>query len=136
MPAATQPLSLSTGRLTRSAAGKAIRGGQVAVNGERVRTPDRHIDPNTDEITLGGEVLTYRRYTYILLNKPDGYVSATEDGNDPTVLTLLPEDPARAVPLPDEARVSLWLPFAAAILAGLAVASMTTLALTPSTAAA
>lgn len=82
----------STGRLTRSTASKAVRGGQVTVNGERIRTPDLHIDPETDEISLGGEVLTYRRYTYILLNKPDGYVSATEDGNDPTVLTLLPEE--------------------------------------------
>lgn len=82
----------STGRLTRSTASKAVRGGQVTVNGERIRTPDLHIDPEADEIALGGEVLTYRRYTYILLNKPDGYVSATEDGNDPTVLTLLPEE--------------------------------------------
>ncbi|MBQ8276128.1 MAG: rRNA pseudouridine synthase [Clostridia bacterium] len=81
-----------TGRLTLSTASKAVRGGQVTVNGERIRTPDLHIDPETDEISLGGEVLTYRRYTYILLNKPDGYVSATEDGNDPTVLTLLPEE--------------------------------------------
>ena len=82
----------STGRLSRSAAAKAARAGRISVNGEIVRSADRHIDPELDVIVLGGEQLTYRRYTYILLNKPDGYVSATEDGRDPTVLELLPEE--------------------------------------------
>lgn len=82
----------STGRLTRSQAAKAARGGEISVNGEIVRAPERHIDPETDEIAWRGELLTWRRYTYVLLNKPDGYVSATEDGRDPTVLELLPEE--------------------------------------------
>ena len=82
----------STGRLTRSQAAKAVRGGEVTVNGAAVRAPDCHINPEQDEIALRGELLTYRRFTYILLNKPDGYVSATEDGHDPTVLELLPDE--------------------------------------------
>ncbi|MBR6708557.1 MAG: rRNA pseudouridine synthase [Clostridia bacterium] len=82
----------STGRLTRSTAAKAIRSGEVCVNGEAVRTPDRHISPDDDLIVWRGEALTYRKFTYVLLNKPDGYVSATEDGRDPTVLELLPEE--------------------------------------------
>ena len=35
--------------------------------------------------------IVYRKYTYVMLNKPEGYVSATEDGRDPTVLELLPK---------------------------------------------
>lgn len=82
----------STGRLTRSGAAKAARAGEITVNGEVIRAADRHIDPDRDLITLRGELLTYRRFTYVLLNKPDGYVSATEDGRDPTVLELLPDE--------------------------------------------
>jgi len=40
---------------------------------------------------FGGTPVRYRAHHYILLNKPSGYVSATEDGKDPTVLALLPE---------------------------------------------
>lgn len=82
----------STGQLTRSQAAKAARAGEISVNGAVVRAADTHVDPETDEIALRGELLTYRRFTYVLLNKPDGYVSATEDGRDPTVLELLPDE--------------------------------------------
>ncbi len=82
----------STGKLTRSGASRAARAGEISVNGEIVRAADRHIDPDTDLIAWRGEVLTYRQFTYVLLNKPDGYVSATEDGRDPTVLELLPDE--------------------------------------------
>ena len=80
-----------TGTLSRSEAGRAVRGGKVLVNGRAARSPSDQVDPERDEISYGGETICYRRFIYILLNKPDGYVSATEDGRDPTVLTLLPE---------------------------------------------
>ena len=83
---------VSTGKLSRSEAGRAARAGRIVVNGVAVKKADSAVDPETDVIALDGEVLTYRRYTYILLNKPDGYVSATEDGRDPTVVTLLPDE--------------------------------------------
>lgn len=83
---------VSTGKISRSDAGRAARGGKITVNGVVEKKADRHIDPDVDVITLHGERIIYRRYTYILLNKPAGYVSATEDGRDPTVLTLLPEE--------------------------------------------
>ena len=83
---------VSTGKLSRSEAGRAARAGRITVNGVAVKKADSAVDPDTDIIALDGEVLTYRRYTYILLNKPDGYVSATEDGRDPTVVTLLPDE--------------------------------------------
>lgn len=85
----------STGRLSRSEAGRAVRAGEVAVNGVPVRAADRQVDPVADTIAWRGETLTYRRFTYVLLNKPDGYVSATEDGREPTVLELLPPEMQR-----------------------------------------
>lgn len=83
---------VSTGKISRSDAGRAARGGHITVNGTVEKKADRHIDPESDVITLHGERIVYRRYTYILLNKPAGYVSATEDGREKTVLTLLPEE--------------------------------------------
>ena len=83
---------VSTGKISRSDAGRAARGGKVSVNGVVEKRADRQIDPNADVITLHGETIVYRSFTYILLNKPDGVVSATEDGRDKTVLDLLPEE--------------------------------------------
>ena len=75
---------------TRSEAGKAARAGKIVVNGTPVRRADVQVDPDRDEIVFCGERVQYKPYRYVLLNKPDGYVSATEDGRDPTVLELLP----------------------------------------------
>lgn len=83
---------VSTGKVSRSDAGRAARAGKVTVDGVVEKHADRHIDPEVNEITLHGEKLTYRKYTYVLLNKPDGVVSATEDGRERTVLDLLPEE--------------------------------------------
>lgn len=83
---------VSQGLLSRSDAGRAARGGNITVNGVVEKHADRHIDPECDEITLHGTPVNYRRYTYILLNKPDGVVSATEDGRDRTVVDLLPDE--------------------------------------------
>ena len=79
-----------TATATRSEAGKAARRGGITVNGEVVRKADANVDPQRDVVTYCGVRVTYKPYRYVLLNKPDGYVSATEDGRDPTVLELLP----------------------------------------------
>lgn len=76
---------------TRSEAKKAIRAGAVTVNGVGVRQSDASVDPDADVVFFRGERVIYRKYIYVLLNKPDGYVSATEDGKEKTVLDLLPE---------------------------------------------
>lgn len=83
---------VSTGKISRSDAGRAARAGKITVNGVVEKRADRQIDPDTDAVTLCGEAVVYRRYTYILLNKPDGVVSATEDGRERTVLDLLPDE--------------------------------------------
>ena len=79
-----------TATATRSEAGKAARAGQITVNGVPVKKADVQIDPDKDRICYCGVPVAYKQYHYVLLNKPDGYVSATEDGRDPTVLELLP----------------------------------------------
>ncbi len=81
------------GKATRSEAGKLIRAGKVLVGGEIIKKPDFKIDPEKDEISLFGQALTYKKFTYIMLNKPEGYVSATDDASEKTVLDLVdPED--------------------------------------------
>lgn len=80
-----------TGTATRSEVAKAVRIGRVLVNGVPVKSPSHTVDPERDEVEYFGGRVEYRKYTYIMLNKPEGYVSATEDGRDKTVLELLPE---------------------------------------------
>ena len=69
-----------------------IRAGSVTVNGAVVTSADAKTDPEQDRICFCGKEIVYRKYLYILLNKPAGVVSATEDGRDRTVLDLLPEE--------------------------------------------
>ena len=82
----------ATGKATRTEAKKAIRAKAVAVNGIAVTSADTHIDPLVDRVTFFGEEIEYREYTYIMMNKPDGVVSATDDGRDRTVIDLLPSN--------------------------------------------
>ena len=80
------------GIASRTESSKAARAGLILVNGTAVKKADIHIDPEKDVITYCGRKIEYRKYTYILMNKPDGVVSATEDGRDKTVIDLLPEE--------------------------------------------
>ena len=62
---------------------------QVLVNGEIVLKSDIKVDVEKDNIVVLGEELAFKKYVYLMLNKPKGYVSATEDKSDKTVLHLL-----------------------------------------------
>ena len=81
-----------TGTLSRSEAKKAIRRGRVSINALPARSGEMTVDPENDKITFDGRAIVYRRFTYIMLNKPEGYVSATEDTRDHTVLELLGDE--------------------------------------------
>ena len=81
-----------TGCCSRSDAKRIIRSGGVTVNGRAARSGDEKVDPDSDRVVFCGQPVVYRRYTYIMMNKPQGVVSATEDGRDQTVLDLLPSD--------------------------------------------
>ena len=77
---------------TRSQVKVILKSGRVAVDGKPEKDSSRKIDPNTQTITLDGEVLGGARRIVAMLNKPAGYVTATEDARDKTVMELLPAE--------------------------------------------
>ncbi len=77
------------GVLSRSECKRAVRAGAVTVNGITVQKSDTAIDPDRDCVAFKGEIIPYERFTYIMLNKPKGYISATDDKKKQTVLELL-----------------------------------------------
>ncbi len=80
-----------TATATRSETARAAKQGRIVVNQCPCTDPSRKIDPEKDRVFFDGEPVTYVQYIYIMLNKPEGYISATADGNEKTVLELLPE---------------------------------------------
>lgn len=85
---------------TRSEIKKLIRSGAVVVRGIPQPKPETQIDAENAEVLLMGKPLIYRKYIYLLLNKPDGYISATWDKKLPTVLDLVPEEYLYFEPFP------------------------------------
>ena len=81
----------SQGFGTRKAVGRLIRSGAVAVDGVSQRDPSAKVDPEAAQVTVNGIPVRYSKYLYILMNKPAGVLSATEDRRQKTVLDLLPE---------------------------------------------
>lgn len=69
-----------------------IRSGRVQVNGKPERSPEMKIDPLTDEVSFDGRVLGKTVSCTIMLDKPLGVVTATEDRKEKTVLDLLPAE--------------------------------------------
>lgn len=61
------------------------------MNGAVIYDTAVHIDPEKDEVSYMGNRIVYRKYSYLMLNKPEGVVSATDDGTERTVLDLLPD---------------------------------------------
>ena len=76
---------------TRSEIKKMCKQGMVKVNGQEIKKPDHHIDPNQDQVCLNGQTIRYREFIYLMMNKPAGYVSATFDRYDQTVIDLSPK---------------------------------------------
>ena len=72
----------------------------VTVNGLVAGTADMKIDEACDVVCVNGEKILYRKFIYLMLNKPQGYLSATEDDRDPVVTDLLPEDLKHFAPFP------------------------------------
>lgn len=76
---------------TRSEVKQLLKKGAVKVNQNIVKLPKLHVNPNSDEIMVNDEVVSYIDKVYIMLNKPKGYISATEDELHPTIIDLIPE---------------------------------------------
>ena len=81
-----------SGAGTRSQVKVFIKAGRVTVDGKPEKDAGRKIDPATQEICLDGEALGGKRRVVLMLNKPAGYVTATEDKQDKTVMELLPPE--------------------------------------------
>lgn len=90
-PLRLDKLLTDTGRWSRKEAREVIRQGRLTLNGAVVRQGDRKADPETDVIQVDGTPVSWSAHSYLMLYKPAGYLSATEDRNAPTVLDLVPE---------------------------------------------
>ena len=77
---------------SRKEAAIAAKRGQLLVDGVAERDVSRHIDPEKQTVSFMGRIINYSRFVYVMLNKPDGYVSATEDAHLPAVTELLSDE--------------------------------------------
>lgn len=80
-----------SGAGTRSQVKLLLKGGRVTVDGARETDGSRKVDPDRQEIRLDGEKLGGKQRIVLMLNKPAGYVTATWDAREKTVMELLPE---------------------------------------------
>ena len=81
-----------TGRWSRREVKELVRRGRVLLDGAPAASPEQKIDPETADIRVDGEAVRCRRFTYVLLHKPAGVLSAVEDSRQRTVLDLLPQE--------------------------------------------
>lgn len=77
---------------TRSEIKKLIKSGAATVDGKAVRAADFKLDENTASVMLSGKKIEYKKHIYLMLNKPQGVVSATEDNLHRTVTDLVPSE--------------------------------------------
>jgi len=82
----------STGKHSRREVKLLVRQGRILVDGIPAGTPEMKVDPECTEILVDGESIGYEKFTYIMLHKPAGVLSAVEDKRQQTVLDLLPEE--------------------------------------------
>ncbi|ADH98754.1 pseudouridine synthase [Salisediminibacterium selenitireducens] len=77
-----------------------LKKGLFTVNGEVVKSAKAHVDPETDDLAFGGEPILYREHLYVMMHKPAGVLSATEDVSERTVVDLLEEEDRLFQPFP------------------------------------
>ena len=85
---------------SRSELKKICKNGLVKVNGKVINNPGVQVDVENDEIIFDGEKVTYKEFIYLMLNKPDGYISATFDKRDSIVLDLIDKEDLVFEPFP------------------------------------
>jgi 16S rRNA pseudouridine516 synthase len=76
---------------SRKDAKKFIKDKRIKINGVFAKKPEDNINPLVDEISIDDDVIEYKENYYFMLNKPKGYICATEDNFQNTVLELIPE---------------------------------------------
>lgn len=77
---------------TRREIKQLVKNGEVKVDGEVIKDSGMHVDPKTTKIEISGQILKYRQFIYIMMNKPAGVISATFDNKHETVVDILPEE--------------------------------------------
>lgn len=77
--------------ISRSMVKELCRKGLVSVNGKTAKTADTKVS-ETDTVTVRGEDISYKKFLYIMMNKPQGVVCSTRDGESKTVLELVPPE--------------------------------------------
>ena len=82
----------NAGIATRSQVKAILKTGRVRVDGKPVKDGAAKIDPGSQTVTLDGEVIGGKRRMVVMLNKPEGFVTSTEDPRDRTVMELLPAE--------------------------------------------
>lgn len=82
----------STGIASRKEVKLFAKQGRITVNGTAVRSAEEKLDPEKDVVLLDGKAVTYQEFTYVMMHKPAGVLSATEDKREKTVLDLLPPE--------------------------------------------
>jgi len=73
---------------------------QVQVNGVIATDGSKHVDPEKETVHCNGNPVLYQEYIYLMMHKPAGYLSATEDSRDQTVMDLLPAELQHFEPFP------------------------------------
>ena len=81
----------SQGKYSRSEIKKLASQGRIKINDNIVKKVNEKIDIETSTIYIDNEKLDFKRNIYLILNKPKGYISASEDKSQKTVLDLIPE---------------------------------------------
>lgn len=84
-------LFTSCGLLSRTECAKAAKEGRIRLNGVTVKRADTHIDELNDSVELDRVRVEYKKYYYIMMNKPSGYVSSTDEPGQMPVTDLLDE---------------------------------------------
>lgn len=74
--------------------------GLIKLDGKVVKDTSQHVDITEQQIEFNGEIVEYRQYIYLLMNKPQGVISATEDLRERTVLDLLDDKYINFEPFP------------------------------------
>ena len=85
-------LLASTGCWSRKEVKLLVKQGRGTINGTPAAATEQKIDPDSARLEVDGEDLAIKKYTYIMMNKPAGVLSATEDSRQKTVLDLLPPE--------------------------------------------
>lgn len=85
-------LLAGTGKWSRREVKALVRQGLVRVDGRLAASAEDKLDPAAAIITVAGETISLCRFTYVMLHKPAGVLTATEDRKQPTILDLLPPE--------------------------------------------